>query len=210
MRWSCCSTARPYAASLATLCGGGAGGHAAADDSWLRLDELAHCAEKVAEYDAAAPRRRAARRSRRAAAVPPATLPDAPAPVLVPPALVAPAGFRLAGPSEVVGGSALVRRAILFFWPTVGWICGTVAHRSRVAGFSHVVRYRPRSALGAALILRLSSMRPRMARLAGGRFSALPAPAGGGHLSLSGTTVMVLRDRPLWPGPAWPAEATKS
>ena len=41
-------------------------GHTSADDSWLRLDELAHCAEKVAEYDAAAPRRRAARRSRHA------------------------------------------------------------------------------------------------------------------------------------------------
>ena len=133
-------------------------GHTSADNSWLRVDELAqaHCAEKVAECDAAAPRCRAARRSRHAAAVPPATLPAAPAPVPVPPPLVAPAGFRLAGPSEVVGGSAraLVRRAILVFWRTVGCVCGTVARRSRVtvAGFSHVVRYRPRSALGAAAV----------------------------------------------------------
>ena len=29
-------------------------------DEWLQLEELAHCPEKVAEYDAAAPRRRAA------------------------------------------------------------------------------------------------------------------------------------------------------
>jgi hypothetical protein len=34
------------------------GGHASADDEWLRLEELAHCPAKVAEYDAAAPRRR--------------------------------------------------------------------------------------------------------------------------------------------------------
>ena len=33
-----------------------------ADDEWLRAEELGHCLEKVAEYDAAAPRRRAARR----------------------------------------------------------------------------------------------------------------------------------------------------
>ena len=32
-----------------------------ADDAWLRLEELAHCPEKVAEYDTAAPRRHAAR-----------------------------------------------------------------------------------------------------------------------------------------------------
>ena len=129
-------------------------GHTSADDSLLRLDGQAHCAEKVAEHDAAAPRRRAARRSRRATRVPPAALPAAPAPVPAPPPLAAPVGFRLAGPSEVVGGSALVRvrRAIPFFWPTVGWVCGTVARRSRVAGFAHVVRYRPRSALGAAAV----------------------------------------------------------
>ena len=30
-----------------------------ADDAWLRLEELAHCQEKVAEYDAAALRRHA-------------------------------------------------------------------------------------------------------------------------------------------------------
>ena len=28
-------------------------GHTSADDAWLRLEELAHCPEKVAEYDAA-------------------------------------------------------------------------------------------------------------------------------------------------------------
>jgi hypothetical protein len=33
-------------------------GHTSADDEWLRVEELGHCLEKVAEYDAAAPRRR--------------------------------------------------------------------------------------------------------------------------------------------------------
>ena len=53
--------------------------------------------ELVAEYDAAAPRRRAARGD---AALPEAALPEAvvaPAPVGAPAPLVAPAGFRLAG-----------------------------------------------------------------------------------------------------------------
>ena len=36
-------------------------GHTSADDEWLRSEELAHCLEKVAEYDAAAPRRGTAR-----------------------------------------------------------------------------------------------------------------------------------------------------
>jgi hypothetical protein len=36
-------------------------GHPSADDEWLRTEELVHCPEKVAEYEAAAPRRRATR-----------------------------------------------------------------------------------------------------------------------------------------------------
>ena len=59
-------------------------GHTSADDEWLRLEELAHCPEKVAEYDAAAPRRRAALRAG----------PDA-APV------PAPAGYRSTGARRV-------------------------------------------------------------------------------------------------------------
>ena len=31
-------------------------GHTSANDEWRRLEELAHCQEKVAEYDSAAPR----------------------------------------------------------------------------------------------------------------------------------------------------------
>jgi hypothetical protein len=37
-------------------------GHTSADDEWLRAEELAHCQDKVAEYDAAAPRRPGTRR----------------------------------------------------------------------------------------------------------------------------------------------------
>ena len=83
-------------------------GHASADDEWLRLEELAHCPAKVAEYDAAAPRRRHA--ARRHAAAPAAASPVVPAPALP----EAPTGFRLAVPAEVVTGQALVGRTVLF------------------------------------------------------------------------------------------------
>ena len=119
-------------------------GHTSADDEWLRLEELAHCPDKVAEYDAA-PRRRADRSGD--AAVPP------PARALAP--CVAPVGFRLATAAEVVTGTALVGRAVLFFWPTDGWVRGTVVRRSRAAGFSHVIRYGPQSGLGAAAVTSL-------------------------------------------------------
>ena len=122
-------------------------GHASSDDEWLRVEELSHCPEKVAEYDAAAPRRRT---TRRAAANQPAAPPARAAGL--PSSLVAPTGFRLAAPAEVLSGPALVGRAVLFRWPTEGWVRGTVARRSRAAGFSHVVRYGPRSALGAAVV----------------------------------------------------------
>jgi pyruvate/2-oxoglutarate dehydrogenase complex dihydrolipoamide acyltransferase (E2) component len=86
-----------------------------------------------------------------AAAAPAAALPAVPAPA----PLAAPPGFRLAVPAEVVTGTALVGRTVLFHWPTAGWVRGTVGRRSRAAGFSHVVRYGPRSALGAAVVASL-------------------------------------------------------
>ena len=63
-----------------------------ADDDRLRAEELAHCQEKVAEYDAAAPRRHAAPRADRPATAQPA----APAPALAVAHLGLLAGFRLA------------------------------------------------------------------------------------------------------------------
>ena len=120
-------------------------GHSSADDEWLRAEDLSHCQEKVAEYDAAAPRRRAAPRSEIAA-------PPVDAPALAAAPLGPPAGFRLAASSEVLAGSALVGQAVLYRWPMEGWVRGTVTGRSRAAGFSHVVRYSRTSALGAGVV----------------------------------------------------------
>ena len=58
-------------------------GHTSADDSCLRLEELAHCQEKVAEYNTVAPCRRATRRAARTA-LPAAVPPTAPAQARVP------------------------------------------------------------------------------------------------------------------------------
>ena len=46
------------------------------DYTWLQLDELAHCPEKVAEYDAAAPRRHTARRIARGTGPAPSPAPN--------------------------------------------------------------------------------------------------------------------------------------
>ena len=126
-------------------------GHTSADDEWLRVEELAHCQDKVAEYDAAAPRRHAARRTD-LAAMPAAAQPAAPALALAAAPLGPPAGFRLAASSEVLTGTALVGKAVLYRWPVDGWVRGTVTGRSRTAGFSHVVRYGRTSAIGSAAV----------------------------------------------------------
>ena len=120
-------------------------GHTSADDEWLRAEELAHCPEKVAEYDAAAPRRRAALQGGQGAAA--AASPPVPAEGFAP--LLAPTGFRVAAPAEALTGAALVGRPVLYRWPTEGWVAGKVARVSRAAGFSHVVRYGRTSALGS-------------------------------------------------------------
>jgi hypothetical protein len=88
--------------------------------------------------------------------VPPPTLPVvAPAPALAAAPLGPPAGFRLAAPSEVLAGSALVGQAVLYRWPMEGSVRSTVTGRSRADGFSHVVRYGRTSALGAGMVLSL-------------------------------------------------------
>jgi hypothetical protein len=56
-------------------------GHTSADDEWLRAEDLPHCQETVAEYDAAATRRRAAPRPEPAA---PPVVAQAPAPAAAP------------------------------------------------------------------------------------------------------------------------------
>jgi hypothetical protein len=119
-------------------------GHTSADGEWLRAEEPAHRTERVAEYDAAAPRRRRARLGRNAGA------PAVPLGVAVAVAApqVAPAGFRFAAAAEVLAGAALVGRSILYRWPVQGWVLGKVVRVSRAVGFSHVVRYARGSALG--------------------------------------------------------------
>ncbi len=105
--------------------------HTSADDEWLRAEELTHCQEKVAEYDAAAPRRPAARRADPAAA-PAAARPAAPAPAPAP--LGPPAGFRLAASSEVLSGTALVGQAVLYRCPVEGRVLGWVLMEGWVLG----------------------------------------------------------------------------
>jgi hypothetical protein len=122
-------------------------GHSSAEDEWLRAAELGHCPEKVAEYDAAAPRRRAARRGQVGSHPDPPVLPPAPGD---PVPLRAPSGFRLAGPGEVCSGAALAGSQVLYLWPADGWLQGRVRRVSKRQGFSHVVSYPASSRLGAA------------------------------------------------------------
>ena len=89
-------------------------------------------------------------RSRRLAATPP-SLRRPPTPA-APPLVVAPAGFRLPTPAEVATGPAFLGRTVLYYLLGDGWVLRTVIRLSRILGFSHVVRYGPRSALGAAMV----------------------------------------------------------
>jgi hypothetical protein len=120
-------------------------GHTSADDAWLRVEELGHGLEQVAEYDAAAPRRRGDWGARAAAAIP--VEGEA---ALTPP--MAPDGFRLAA-VEALTGKELVGRSILYRWPGHGWVRGRVVRISRAARFSHGVRYARGSAVGVGDML---------------------------------------------------------
>jgi hypothetical protein len=123
-------------------------GHTSADDEWLRVEELAHCPEKVAEYEAGP-----AARPGRAGAVAP---PPAPAPAAVVPApLLAPAGFRLALGAELRFGAELVGTRVLYQWPVEGWVLGRVRRVCRRGGFSHVVGYASSSPHGAVVVATL-------------------------------------------------------
>jgi hypothetical protein len=102
-------------------------GHTSADDEWLRAEELLHCPEKVAEYDAAALRRRAARRVDGPVDVPVPGPRGAEPPPAGPASLVCLAGYRVALATEVRSGTALVDQWVLYCWPAEGWLllaCG--------------------------------------------------------------------------------------
>ena len=105
-------------------------GHASpADrDEWRQVEELDHCRDLVAEYDAIEPTRRAARNGARRAAALPAPVPSPAAPLLAAP-LTLPTGW--------------------------GWVRCKVARISRAAGYSHVVAYGPQSALGSLEVVSL-------------------------------------------------------
>ena len=64
-------------------------------------------------------------------------------------------GWRLAAPTELISGTALIGRSVLFNRPEEGWVRGKVARISLAAGFSHVVTYCPQSALGSLEIVSL-------------------------------------------------------
>ena len=120
-------------------------GHTSADDEWLRVEELLHCPEKVAEYEASP----AARPGRADAAAPP--LPPASAAV-IPGPLLPPAGFRLALGAELRSWATLVGAWVLYLWPLEGWVAGRVRRVCRRGGFSHVVGYAASSSLGAGAV----------------------------------------------------------
>ena len=119
-------------------------GHSSAADEWLRAEELGHCPEKVAEYEAAAPRRRTARQGRARAE------PHSPVPGVSPALQRIPDGFRRAMAGEVRVGKALVGARVMYLWPADGWLQGRVRRVCRRPGFSHVVGYPASSPLGAA------------------------------------------------------------
>ncbi len=124
-------------------------GHTSADDEWLRAEELTHCQEKVAEYVATPPTPprgppgRSCGGSGCGAARP--SGPGTSAPRVT-------RWFPARSSSEGLAGTALVGQAVLYRWPVDGWVRGTVAARSRAAGFSHVVRNGRTCALGSVVV----------------------------------------------------------
>jgi hypothetical protein len=127
------------------------------EDSWLRADDLSNCQERVAEFEAAAPRRRAGRRALRpdSALTPTGAIAVTPTAILeqvsdpgVRPRPQAPDGFVIAA-TGIVQGPELVNRFILFWWPQLGWQLGKVRRVGTTVsvkrGFSHMVTYAPKS-----------------------------------------------------------------
>jgi hypothetical protein len=139
-------------------------GHASAEDSWEPVKHLAHCPERVAKYEAAAPRRPRARWAQQrglglsplAAQPLPAPAPPAPPPPAPPPV------WAVAAQAGPLGRDA----AILYWWPDKGWQLARVRRLSRTDPFTHRVTSsgtgpRPRPSRATST---LSWMPPRMAR----------------------------------------------
>ena len=94
-------------------------GHTSAADEWVRAEELRNCPALVAEYEAAALRRRHDDGSAPVVG-PPGPAPALPAAAAPVPTPVAPPGFRLAETREVPPAPSLVGRQVLYWWPTDG------------------------------------------------------------------------------------------
>ena len=109
-------------------------GHDSTADSWEPVEHLTNCPERIAEYEAAAPRRpRTLRKADRGGAGPAAEA--VPGPEHAPP--LAPRGWTVVPEGPVIPGAAL-----LYWWPGEGWQLGHVARPTSRGPFSHVVRYR--------------------------------------------------------------------
>ncbi len=107
-------------------------GHTSADDEWLRAEELGHCLEKAAEYDAAAPRRRGTAGRRGRGPPPPGGASVViPAPTAGSTRPVAPLGFRLAPLDAALASKVLVGLSILYRWQVQGWVQGRVVRVRR-------------------------------------------------------------------------------
>ncbi len=170
-------------------------GHTSADDQWLRAEELTHCQEKVAEYNATAPRRRAAAGPIREGS----RLPRRPPPRRRrrrrrPSCHPQVSGWRPRRRAWRVRPSSARPCSTTGRWRP-GWVRGTVAARSRAAGFSHVVlrqRFCPLVG-GGTLAARRGFARP-------GRSMGAPPSRSRSTLTrlpFSGTTVMgLLADGP--------------
>ena len=108
-------------------------GHAPADDSWEPVEHLTNCAERIAEYEAAAPRRPKARR----AATSQTQVRDVASSPSIPPPPSPPTGWTLGAWKPPGLGDA-----VLYWWPDDGWQQGRVAKSTTREPFTHVVRYR--------------------------------------------------------------------
>ena len=109
-------------------------GHDSTADSWEPAEHLTNCPERIAEYEAAAPRRpRTLRRADRGAARPAAAAVPVPEHAFP----LAPPGWTVVPEGPVLPGAAL-----LYWWPIEGWQLGRVARPTARGPFSHVVRYR--------------------------------------------------------------------
>ena len=161
-------------------------GHTSADDEWLRLEELAHCGVR---HRSPSPQRRPPPRRSTSQSTAPPRGPARPArpsatglgptalPRLLQPLcrqrrqrlLPLQVSSGLAAPSEVLTGSALVGRPVLFYWPTDGCRFGRGAEALCRASLLKYLQARCRSRTRALWRLgNLTGASARASRASGG------------------------------------------